>query len=287
LAENIAGNGVQFVAYDGNGNVSALVNAANGATVANYEYGPFGEVIRATGPMAKVNPFRFSTKYEDDETDLLYYGYRYYNPSTGRWLSRDPIGEKGGKNLYAFCNNAPTYQIDALGKISVLQENLTTGNCGQFSVQWIFFLDNPAPADGYIVQQINVHWNYVSCSGAKTDDIAYYWEAIPVKAGYRVGTGGIDTWSSPAHPNTVGNLTMTGQAEFFVNVSISGWEPGSVWPQGNWPFGPTVTSGSFPSTDVPPSFWNNNPIEQGANRTLSDNWACCCPYNPHTTVGFQ
>ena len=43
-----------FVAYDGNGNVSALVNAADGTTVANYEYGPFGEVIRATGPMAKL-----------------------------------------------------------------------------------------------------------------------------------------------------------------------------------------------------------------------------------------
>jgi RHS repeat-associated protein len=60
-----------------------------------YEYGPFGEVIRATGPMAKVNPFRFSTKYDDDESDFLYYGYRYYNPSTGRWPSRDPLNEPG------------------------------------------------------------------------------------------------------------------------------------------------------------------------------------------------
>jgi RHS repeat-associated protein len=55
------------------------------------EYGPFGEVIRATGPMAKLNPFRFSTKYQDDETDLVMYPYRPYNASTGRWLSRDPI----------------------------------------------------------------------------------------------------------------------------------------------------------------------------------------------------
>ena len=53
--------------------------------------GPFGEVIRATGPMARGNPFRFSTKYQDDETDLVYYGYRYYSASTGRWLSRDPL----------------------------------------------------------------------------------------------------------------------------------------------------------------------------------------------------
>lgn len=62
----------------------------------------FGEVIRATGPMAKVNPFRFSTKYQDNETDLLYYGVRYLKTSTGGWLSRDPIGEKGGLNLYGF-----------------------------------------------------------------------------------------------------------------------------------------------------------------------------------------
>jgi RHS repeat-associated protein len=103
------------VAFDGNGNVMGLVNAANGSVVAQYEYGPFGEVIRATGPMAKVNPFRFSTKYQDDETDLLYYGYRYYDPSTGRWKSRDPIEEQGGLNLYGFVSNEPSGLIDYLG----------------------------------------------------------------------------------------------------------------------------------------------------------------------------
>jgi RHS repeat-associated protein len=84
-----------FVAYDGNGNVAVLVSAADGTVVANYEYGPFGEVIRSTGPMAKANPFRFSTKYQDDESDLLYYGYRYYKASAGTWINRDPIGEPG------------------------------------------------------------------------------------------------------------------------------------------------------------------------------------------------
>ena len=46
-----------FAAHDGNGNVAALINSANGTTVATDQYGLFGEVIRATGPMAKVNPF--------------------------------------------------------------------------------------------------------------------------------------------------------------------------------------------------------------------------------------
>jgi len=89
-----------FPAFDGNGNLSALINSADGTLAANYEYGPFGEVIRATGPMAKVNPVRFSTKYQDDESDLLYYGFRYYKPSTGTWLSRDPINEIGFDSLY-------------------------------------------------------------------------------------------------------------------------------------------------------------------------------------------
>jgi RHS repeat-associated protein len=67
--------------------------------------------------MAKANPFRFSTKYQDDETDLFYYGYRYFNASTGRWISMDPISEKGGLNLYGFVDNDSISRVDRLGLI--------------------------------------------------------------------------------------------------------------------------------------------------------------------------
>ena len=115
LAVNAKGSGVAFVACDGNGNVTALVDAALGNTVANYEYGPFGEVLRASGTLAKLNPFRFSTKFQDEETDHLYYGYRYYSQSTGRWPNRDPMGENGGLNLYGFVGNNPMGFVDSLG----------------------------------------------------------------------------------------------------------------------------------------------------------------------------
>ncbi len=82
--------------------------------------------------MAKANPFRFSTKYTDDESDLVYYGYRYYNPSTGRWISDfsdsafslqdvgveeavDARGLSDASNVYAFCGNEPTTRWDYLG----------------------------------------------------------------------------------------------------------------------------------------------------------------------------
>jgi RHS repeat-associated protein len=105
-----------FAAYDGNGDVAALVNSADGTVVANYEYGAFGEPIRMTGAMAKVNPIRFSTKYDDDESDLLYYGYRYYKPSTGTWPNRDPLQEQGGLNLYGFVGNDSINDIDPAGE---------------------------------------------------------------------------------------------------------------------------------------------------------------------------
>ena len=65
--------------------------------------------------MAKKNPFRFSTKYADNESGLLYYGYRYYNPSAGRWLSRDPIGERDALNVYQLVGNDPLSRWDYLG----------------------------------------------------------------------------------------------------------------------------------------------------------------------------
>jgi RHS repeat-associated protein len=100
-----------------------------------YEYGPFGEVIRATGSARGINPFRFSSKCQDDETDRLYYGYRYYAPDTGRWLSLDPIDEPGFRsvsfkgfgdvdlpsdpNLFGFVRNFPPGELDCLGLITV------------------------------------------------------------------------------------------------------------------------------------------------------------------------
>jgi RHS repeat-associated protein len=104
-----------FAAFDGNGNVSALANAADGTLSAQYDYGPFGEPLRATGTMCKAVPMRFSSKYADSETDLLYYGFRYLNPCVGEWLSRDPAGERAGYNLHSFAQNDPLLEIDPFG----------------------------------------------------------------------------------------------------------------------------------------------------------------------------
>lgn len=101
--------------YDGNGNLIAYVDMATGAKSATYEYGTFGETLIADGVAAEAMPFRFSTKYQDTETGFYNYGYRIYQPSTGRWLSRDPMEEAGGANLYGFVSNDPINYVDPLG----------------------------------------------------------------------------------------------------------------------------------------------------------------------------
>jgi RHS repeat-associated protein len=93
-------------ASDGNGNVCEYTDAS-GTIAAHYEYSPFGETVIQSGDMADAFAFRFSTKYWEDEAKLYYYGYRFYAPHIGRWLNRDPIGERGGANLFAgFFNNS-------------------------------------------------------------------------------------------------------------------------------------------------------------------------------------
>ena len=104
-----------FCNYDGNGNVMGLASGTTGAQVAKYDYTPFGEVAERDGVLASVNAYRFSTKPEDAQLAMLYYGFRYYNSSTGRWANRDPIEERGGSNLYGFVRNHASVAIDVLG----------------------------------------------------------------------------------------------------------------------------------------------------------------------------
>jgi len=111
---DVAANATYLVAHDANRNVTELVSPA-GEIKAHYEYGPFGQPLVQTGAYAARNPFRFSSEQYDADLALVYYNYRYYNPQTARWHSRDPMEERGSSLLYGFCGNDPINAIDLLG----------------------------------------------------------------------------------------------------------------------------------------------------------------------------
>ena len=96
---------------DFNKNVTEVFDA-QGTIAAAYDYSPYGTATR-TGRL--VQPVQWSGEMHDEESSLVYYNYRYYNPADGRWINRDPIAEQGGWNLYAFLGNNPQNKFDALG----------------------------------------------------------------------------------------------------------------------------------------------------------------------------
>ena len=105
-----------YYTHDALKNTTALFGIKAGRR-ALYEYGPYGNVLRMEGNAAEINPFRFSSEYFDEETGLVKYNFRYYNPKDGRWIGRDLKGEDVSLNRYNFANNAPTLAIDLKGEI--------------------------------------------------------------------------------------------------------------------------------------------------------------------------
>jgi RHS repeat-associated protein len=84
---------------DGNGNVTMLVGTGSPTIKAYYKYDPFGRTIGSAGSLVGVNAMRFSSKPVMGSSELYYYGYQFYDPSSQRWLNRDPISELGHRVL--------------------------------------------------------------------------------------------------------------------------------------------------------------------------------------------
>src|SRR5262249_5315321 len=99
---------------DGNGNVTALIDT-NHFVVSRYIYDPYGKTLSKGGTVADVNRYRFSSKPIHANSGMYDYLYRWYMPEQQRWLTRDPIAEFGGWNLYRFANHSPIYFVDRYG----------------------------------------------------------------------------------------------------------------------------------------------------------------------------
>gem|GEM_PF-4890066 len=85
----------------------------SGASLARYRYGAFGELIAGDGGIA--NNILFSGKRYDSASGLYYFGARYYDASSGRFISRDPMGYIDGPNEYVLAMNNPLLWIDPYG----------------------------------------------------------------------------------------------------------------------------------------------------------------------------
>ncbi len=100
--------------YDGLGSVAGLANSS-GVKTATYGYDVFGALRFKSGTAANANNYLFTGRELDPESTLYNYRNRYYNPSVGRFLTKDPIGLRGGVNYYSYVFNNPISWIDPWG----------------------------------------------------------------------------------------------------------------------------------------------------------------------------
>ena len=104
----------EYYNFNGHGDTTSLTNA-NGVITTNYKYDAFGN--QANASTTDTNPFRYAGEYFDGETGMIYLRARYYEPSTGRFISEDPI--KDGMNWYVYCGSNPVMYLDSSGLVAV------------------------------------------------------------------------------------------------------------------------------------------------------------------------
>jgi RHS repeat-associated protein len=113
-----AGSVKYYLAYDQAGTLKAVADSSGNA-VKRIEYDTFGNIINDTAPAFAV-PFGFAGGLYDKDTKLVRFGYRDYDPETGRWTAKDPILFAGGDtDLYGYCVNDPLSFTDPRGTVTV------------------------------------------------------------------------------------------------------------------------------------------------------------------------
>ncbi|HXI32501.1 MAG TPA: IPT/TIG domain-containing protein [Gemmatimonadales bacterium] len=100
------------------GSPRLVVNVADGSIAQRMEYDAFGSVTVDTNP--GFQPFGFAGGLIDPDTGFVHFGARDYDPHTGRWTSKDPIGFAGkDPNLYGYVYGDPINDVDPFGLYSL------------------------------------------------------------------------------------------------------------------------------------------------------------------------
>jgi len=200
----------------------------------------------------------------------------FYNPSTGRWLSRDPVKELAGPNLYLFVGNTPISGIDRNGLIWIKRLGGHFNRCRDIDVLYKIGLENTPQSDGFIVQHLTIEWFGLSCDLKKDDHLKVeLWEEVQLVAAtniYKWSNYDVNQSCYPLHPKSKGFVKIVREVKFFP-ISVTG----------NleilWPAEPIPGWGTNRGVTDAPSWWETGAAtyEPVGKNSWSVVFNCCCP----------
>ena len=123
--------------FDGNGNITSYIDSSRNVQ-AYFNYDPFGNQIDNSYSNPIGLSYAFSTKAFDTDTGLYYYGYRWYDPLTGRWPSRDPIAEVGGPAYFEAMDGYLTLSHD----LRILAVDVASRSNNTLGVEFLQYIDS-------------------------------------------------------------------------------------------------------------------------------------------------
>ena len=155
--------------------VGSLI-AVSDNNIKQIEYDSYGNILNDSNPSFEV-PFGFAGGLYDKETKLVHFDYRDYDPYTGKWTAKDPIGFAGGdSNLYGYVLGDLVNLVDVFGLWTfgfsfnfawgggiggIIGINFVIDGHGNFQIQWI------KGAGGYTGQSYSVtfdlEWSNANC----------------------------------------------------------------------------------------------------------------------------
>ena len=299
-------NGVtSYYHYDGRGDTIALTDDAGNVTDTK-EYDAWGNVIASSGSTVMHYQFGGMLGYTIDQTVQLHYiRRRFFKATAARWISDDPIRvSPTHMDQFVYANNRPLSMSDPSGLIvSTVSPTPTVWSCGtshittaaRFSMHWDISLDNPAPCDGWFVQQIvawigvtecPIKWPFLERDCCHPPSRRDYWgvNAVASLEAHRVAfnsrIAGVDNWRFNRIPflkgsfaKYCGEMTIIAKGRFFCERDTG--DLNVVWKNKK----PGEGAGNHPAIETTvgnlPSWWNKAVEIEAQFRQIEFHFDCC------------